>query len=226
MSFDPTNWIAATPSPGPAASDLDSDHDGMPDAWELANGFDPFIPLDADLDTDRDGLANLVEYLIGSDPRDHRSGIAIGSLTRSGTAGSVLLTFTAFANQNYTVERASSVLGPWTTYQDLAAQPVTRTVQLTVPAAGPVGFFRIRTLAGVSQGSPLRITTIQRAGPQQVLLRFTTPASASCALEYSATLTPGSWSVLQNYPVTGTSQEIRLTTQAPAGRGFFRLRSP
>ena len=40
----------------------DSDGDGMPDAWEKAQGFDPRI-ADSSLDADQDGYTNLEEYL-------------------------------------------------------------------------------------------------------------------------------------------------------------------
>jgi len=43
---------------------LDSDNDGMPDAWELAQTppLNPHDPNDAALDNDNDGLNNLLEY--------------------------------------------------------------------------------------------------------------------------------------------------------------------
>ncbi len=49
-------------------SSLDSDGDGMPDAWEIANGLNPYDPTDAALDPDGDGLTNLQEYLLGTNP--------------------------------------------------------------------------------------------------------------------------------------------------------------
>ncbi|MES2438604.1 MAG: DUF1800 family protein [Verrucomicrobiota bacterium] len=49
---------------------LDSDSDGMPDAWETANLFNPASAADAPLDSDSDGLSNLKECLIGTNPRD------------------------------------------------------------------------------------------------------------------------------------------------------------
>lgn len=48
---------------------LDSDGDGMPDVYEVANGLNPFDPTDAAQDPDNDGLTNLQEYQLGTNPR-------------------------------------------------------------------------------------------------------------------------------------------------------------
>ncbi len=50
--------------------DADDDDDGMPDAYEIAEGFDPFDPADAAQDADGDGFTNLAEFRAGSDPND------------------------------------------------------------------------------------------------------------------------------------------------------------
>jgi hypothetical protein len=47
---------------------VDSDNDGMPDAWEIRHGLNPHDPADAAADNDRDGYTNLEEYLNGTDP--------------------------------------------------------------------------------------------------------------------------------------------------------------
>lgn len=48
---------------------LDTDSDGLPDAWELLHGLDPTDPADAAADPDGDSLTNLQEYNAGFDPR-------------------------------------------------------------------------------------------------------------------------------------------------------------
>lgn len=47
---------------------LDSDGDGMNDAWEDANGLDSSDPSDGVTDKDGDGLSNIGEYRAGTDP--------------------------------------------------------------------------------------------------------------------------------------------------------------
>jgi pectate lyase len=42
---------------------VDSDHDGMPDKWELAVGLNPSDANDAHCDRDRDGYTNIEEYI-------------------------------------------------------------------------------------------------------------------------------------------------------------------
>jgi len=49
-------------------AEMDSDCDGMPDAWELAHRLNPNDASDAGLDPDRDGLTNLEEYQHRTDP--------------------------------------------------------------------------------------------------------------------------------------------------------------
>lgn len=48
---------------------LDTDGDGLPNAWEIAHGFNPSDPSDSS-DPDGDGFTNFEEYQQGLDPRD------------------------------------------------------------------------------------------------------------------------------------------------------------
>ena len=61
--------VRVTISPVPIGV-VDSDSDGMPDAWEIAQSFDESNAADASLDADNDDLSNLREYLAGTDPHD------------------------------------------------------------------------------------------------------------------------------------------------------------
>jgi hypothetical protein len=45
------------------AADWDTDHDGMPDAWERSHGLDPKDPADGTKDLNGDGFTNLEKYL-------------------------------------------------------------------------------------------------------------------------------------------------------------------
>jgi hypothetical protein len=47
---------------------VDSDHDGMPDAWEQKYGFNPNDPSDASKDANGNGYTNIEEFLNGTDP--------------------------------------------------------------------------------------------------------------------------------------------------------------
>ena len=48
---------------------VDSDHDGMPDAWEKANGLNPNDPTDAVKDCNGDGYTNIEKYINGIDTK-------------------------------------------------------------------------------------------------------------------------------------------------------------
>ena len=48
---------------------VDSDGDGMPDAWEIANGLNPNDPADANMDCNGDGYTNIEKYINGIDTR-------------------------------------------------------------------------------------------------------------------------------------------------------------
>ena len=47
---------------------VDKDNDGLPDAWEVANGFNKYNYTDATSDTDNDGLTTLLEFYYGTSP--------------------------------------------------------------------------------------------------------------------------------------------------------------
>ncbi len=61
------NWMT-TPASDTIQLVLDSDSDGLPDVWEIANGLNPNDPADAGLDSDGDGYNNMEEYANKTNP--------------------------------------------------------------------------------------------------------------------------------------------------------------
>jgi len=57
-----THEVGGLPTIAPGTPYPDADHDGMPDAWEQAHGFDPRVN-DSAGDRDGDGYTNLEQYL-------------------------------------------------------------------------------------------------------------------------------------------------------------------
>ena len=60
----------------------DTDGDGIPDAWESANGLNPDDPADAAQDPDGDGFTSLQEYHAGTSPTNGTSALRITSVIR------------------------------------------------------------------------------------------------------------------------------------------------
>jgi len=61
---DPSE-VGGWPVLGSGAPSIDTDHDGMVDEWETANGLNINDPSDGPLDADEDGYTNVEEYLNG-----------------------------------------------------------------------------------------------------------------------------------------------------------------
>lgn len=61
--------LFGTSGPVPACVH-DADCDGLPDAWEVANGLNPYDPRDALADQDGDGLTSAQEFALGTNPRN------------------------------------------------------------------------------------------------------------------------------------------------------------
>ncbi len=61
--IDNPDQVGGFPKIASGIAPPDTDHDGMPDHWEIPRGLDPYDPSDGPEDRDRDGYTNLEEYL-------------------------------------------------------------------------------------------------------------------------------------------------------------------
>ena len=110
---DPINWAAGSPTPGRGnlPSVLDTDGDGMPDAWETTYGLNPNDPTDGPKDKDGDGMTNLQEYLAGTNPSSASSRLAFSyySAYHDATNTYVTFRFLGASNKTYTVQNLKTV---------------------------------------------------------------------------------------------------------------------
>ncbi|MBI3417441.1 MAG: lamin tail domain-containing protein [Verrucomicrobia bacterium] len=144
---DPTNWEAASPTPG-YATETDRDHDGMPDRWEIAHRLNPDDPADALRDADSDGRTNLEEFQSGTDPRDSASRLRITSAVFDPSNGTLQITFTGALGKTYLLQaRDASVESAWKSLDRFgpAASSATATLHdfSPLPLPGIVRIYRI-----------------------------------------------------------------------------------
>ena len=90
---------------------VDTDKDGMPDAYEAKNGFNPNDPADAALDFDKDGVSNLDEYKAGTDPIDTAKPV-LNAAVGAASFTTVTLTFSENLDPVSAVNVANYTLSP------------------------------------------------------------------------------------------------------------------
>ncbi len=162
--IDTQETVGGWPELFSAPAPEDTDHDGMPDSWELAQGLDPQNPEDGKADLDQDGYTNLEEYLnalLETEPAEflkHPTGLTAGEVTTSsitlswennaGAAGEIMLERSVNTEDNYAV--IATLPGNTTTYVDEALE------------AGQVYYYRLQVVSGAVQSAystPLAVQT-------------------------------------------------------------------
>ena len=139
--------VALLPTPGAAnqSASTDTDGDGIPDLWELANGMNPNSAADATLDSDGDGQSNKAEYLAGTNPQLPGSKLA-ASVAKTVTPGQYAITFTAIAGKSYTVRYKDDLLAAtWTTLQQVSAPASDTVTTINDTPSVPKRFYQVVT---------------------------------------------------------------------------------
>jgi len=92
-----------------SSADIDSDGDGMSDAFEAYHGLNPYSAADAPFDTDGDGLTELQEFIAGTSIIDPWSFFAITGLGPDGFSGAVV-SWTGVQGRVYIVSVSTNLL--------------------------------------------------------------------------------------------------------------------
>ena len=133
--------VASNTGGGGTDGALDTDRDGMPDAFENAHGLNGLVN-DAAGDKDSDGMSNLDEYLAGTSPSDLNS-IFRCKLVYVKGAPSATLSWNSIAGREYRVMYTENPgTGPNTLGTYMAATG--SVTQITVPIDLARRFYRVQ----------------------------------------------------------------------------------
>jgi len=114
---------------------------GVPEPWLARYGVAPDFEAAADSDMDNDGVPAWAEWRADTDPTNERSLLLLHGLTLTGAVQKV--SWIGGINRTQYLEYASTPAGPWRTIiTNLPPTPITNDVSL--PATGSSGFYRIR----------------------------------------------------------------------------------
>ncbi len=121
-------------------ANLDSDGDGLADAWETL--YFGNLSQTAAGDSDGDGQTNSSEQAAGTAPNDGTSALAITTVAKAGNLAD--LTFNSIAGKKYIAQSAAGVSGWLDTGSEVTATGPTTTITGVSGGAGDKFFFRIR----------------------------------------------------------------------------------
>ena len=119
----------------------DSDGDGMPDAWETANGLSVGTN-DSALDKDGDGMPNAAEWMAGTNPQSASSRLAITSSILGLANSTFTIGFPGVAGKLYRV-CTSPDLKAWVPVPPLILPASTAPQTVTLPVSGSHEFLRV-----------------------------------------------------------------------------------
>ncbi len=125
---------------------VDSNHDGISDAWELQN-FGA-IAIDVNADPDHDGMSNLQEYQAGTDPNNASSNLKITAETFTHGGTNAMLTWSSVTTRYYHILKTPN-LSPsvWTDSSlGLIAPAGLSTTVFFSDTTAPIRFYHVQAV--------------------------------------------------------------------------------
>ena len=133
-----SNWMRA-------GSEKDTDQDGMPDSWEISQGFDLKDADDALFDADADRLTNLQEYMAGTDPNNAESGLKLKLMRLPNNM--LRVSFEGVQGRSYSLQSTITLDREWQSLSNFYPKTNEKVERTLSPRVSPERFFRLVTPA-------------------------------------------------------------------------------
>jgi hypothetical protein len=122
---------------------MDSDNNGLIDAWELQ--YFGRLGNSPTASAANDGISNLAKMYAGLDPRGSVTTLPDFTLAQSLPDGSFLVEWASQAGRTYTLQRSAALEGPFTNIgSNLAATPPANRFTDAAAASLPAAFYRVQ----------------------------------------------------------------------------------
>ena len=123
--------------------DRDFDGDGLSDAWERSNKFNPNLAIDGLADPDRDGVITRDEVAAGTDYLNPSSVLKLKTPTFR--PGEIALRFEGVSGFHYQTETAAELTGDWQSIGDsVVGTGAIQEIVVPLPVSPEANWFRLR----------------------------------------------------------------------------------